>query len=164
ADQQRAAHTIGRWAEALAGVPANVAEVSWDAVHAVRRYYEQRGGDRSAQFRAVEPHDLLAAWTPHRAELMNRHTDPVPAADPSAARTAPPPGRPSPPADRPPLPTGRGGPRACKSASPLSPQVWATARAPRPSRRRRPSNSPATGRPAPHARPPSPPAAPTHSA
>jgi hypothetical protein len=82
ADPQQAAATIADWQGVLADVPAVLADSGWDAARAVRRYYEQRGGDRSAQFRAIEPHDLLAAWAPHRAELMNRHTDPVPAASP----------------------------------------------------------------------------------
>lgn len=82
ADPQQSAHTIADWTAALADVPATLPDTGWDASQAVRRYYEQRGGDRSAQFRPVEPHDVLAAWAPHRAELMNRHTDPVPAADP----------------------------------------------------------------------------------
>ncbi|MEV0438984.1 hypothetical protein AB0I84_07830 [Streptomyces spectabilis] len=82
ADPQQSAHTIAEWTRVLADVPAVLPEVRWDVSHAVRRYYEQRGGDRSAQFRAIEPHDVLAAWAPHRAELMQRHTDPVPAADP----------------------------------------------------------------------------------
>ncbi|EPH40352.1 hypothetical protein ABT390_13610 [Streptomyces aurantiacus] len=82
ADPQQSARTIADWTTVLADVPATLTDTGWDASQAVRRYYEQRGGDRSAQFRAVEPHDVLAAWAPHRAELMNRHTDPVPAADP----------------------------------------------------------------------------------
>lgn len=82
ADPQQSARTIADWTTALAEVPTTLPTTGWDAAQAVRRYYEQRGGDRSAQFRAVEPHDVVAAWAPHRAELMNRHTDPVPAADP----------------------------------------------------------------------------------
>ncbi|MFD9076023.1 zinc finger domain-containing protein [Streptomyces lasiicapitis] len=82
ADPQQSARTIADWTTALADVPATLVDTGWDASHAVRRYYEQRGADRSAQFRPVEPHDVLAAWAPHRAELMTRHTDPVPAADP----------------------------------------------------------------------------------
>ncbi|WKK26549.1 hypothetical protein QZH56_13710 [Streptomyces olivoreticuli] len=82
ADPQQSARTIADWSAALADVPAALPDTGWDASHAVRRYYEQRDGDRSAQFRAVEPHDVLAAWAPHRGELMNRHTDPLPKADP----------------------------------------------------------------------------------
>ncbi|GGZ96532.1 hypothetical protein GCM10010329_17180 [Streptomyces spiroverticillatus] len=82
ADPQQSARTIADWSTALADVPATLPATGWDASHAVRRYYEQKAGDRSAQFRGVEPHDVLAAWSPHRAELMNRHTDPLPAADP----------------------------------------------------------------------------------
>lgn len=82
ADPQQSARTIADWTAALADVPATLPDTGWDASQAVRRYYEQRGADRSAQFRPVEPHDVLAAWAPHRAELMNRHTDPVPSADP----------------------------------------------------------------------------------
>lgn len=82
ADPQQAARTIGEWTAAVTDVPATMPVVAWDAARATRRYYEQHGGDRSAQFRPIEPHDLLAAWGPYRAELMNRHTDPVPAADP----------------------------------------------------------------------------------
>ncbi|GGY65509.1 zinc finger domain-containing protein [Streptomyces xanthochromogenes] len=82
ADPQQSARTIADWTAALADVPTTLPDTGWDASQAVRRYYEQRAGDRSAQFRPVEPHDVLAAWAPHRAELMNRHTDPIPEADP----------------------------------------------------------------------------------
>ncbi|MEV5567581.1 hypothetical protein AB0L54_32705 [Streptomyces sp. NPDC052196] len=82
ADPQQSARTIADWTAALADVPATLPDTGWDASQAVRRYYEQRGGDRSAQFRPVEPHDVLAAWAPHRADLMNRHTDPLPDVDP----------------------------------------------------------------------------------
>lgn len=82
ADQQRAAGAINRWAEGLVDVPATTADGTWDAMHVVRRYYEQRGGDQSARYYAVEPHTLLAAWAAHRAELMHRHTDPIPSVDP----------------------------------------------------------------------------------
>ncbi len=82
ADPQQAARTIDEWTTALADVPATLPDTRWDAAHAVRRYYEQQAGNRSAQFRTVEPHDVLAAWAPHRGELMNRHTDPVPTVDP----------------------------------------------------------------------------------
>ncbi|MER5785782.1 hypothetical protein ABT104_29305 [Streptomyces mobaraensis] len=82
ATDEQAAATIRTWAQALADVPAVAEAAGWDASRAVRRYYEQTDGDRSAQFRPIEPADLLAAWAPHRAELMNRHTDPLPAADP----------------------------------------------------------------------------------
>ncbi|MFJ7902394.1 hypothetical protein ACIQ6V_18190 [Streptomyces sp. NPDC096198] len=82
ADPQQAARTIAEWTAAVADVPATMPDVAWDAARATRRYYEQRGGDRSSQYRPIEPHDLLAAWGPFRAELMNRHTDPVPSADP----------------------------------------------------------------------------------
>ncbi|MGW1762775.1 zinc finger domain-containing protein [Streptomyces sp. NPDC002073] len=82
ADPQQTARTIAEWSDVLADVPATLPESGWDAARATRRYYEQQGGNKSSQFRAIEPHDLLAAWGPYRAELMNRHTDPVPAADP----------------------------------------------------------------------------------
>lgn len=82
ADPQQSARTIVEWTAAVADVPATMPDVAWDAARATRRYYEQQGGNRSSQFRPIEPHDLLAAWGPHRAELMNRHTDPVPSADP----------------------------------------------------------------------------------
>ncbi|WKU45992.1 hypothetical protein Q3V23_19070 [Streptomyces sp. VNUA116] len=82
ATNEQAAATIRAWAQALADIPAVAEAAGWDASRAVRRYYEQRNGDRSAQFRAIEPADLLAAWAPHLAELMNRHSDPLPSADP----------------------------------------------------------------------------------
>ncbi|MDV9190479.1 hypothetical protein R6L23_20040 [Streptomyces sp. SR27] len=82
ADPQQSARTIAEWTAAVADVPATMPDVAWDAARATRRYYEQQGGNRSSQYRPIEPHDLLAAWGPHRAELMNRHTDPVPAANP----------------------------------------------------------------------------------
>lgn len=79
---QQAAGLIEDWADALGHVPATLAEVRWDVAHAVRHYYEQQRGNHSAQYRAIEPGDILAAWAPFRAELMSRHTDPVPDADP----------------------------------------------------------------------------------
>lgn len=82
ATDQQAADTIRAWATALTDVPAMVGAVHWDARRAVDRFYEQHGGDRSAQYRSVEPADVLAAWSRCRSELMNRHTDPVPKADP----------------------------------------------------------------------------------
>ncbi|PNE42733.1 zinc finger domain-containing protein [Streptomyces noursei] len=82
ASPEQSAATIRAWSQALDGIPAASEAADWDAARAVRRYYEQRNGDRSAQFRAIEPHDLLAAWAPYRAELMNRHTDPAPPVDP----------------------------------------------------------------------------------
>lgn len=82
ADPAQSARTISEWTAALGDVPATLPTTGWDAARATQRYYEQQGGNRSAQFRPVEPHDLLAAWGPHRAEVMNRHTDPVPTADP----------------------------------------------------------------------------------
>ncbi|GGY28095.1 zinc finger domain-containing protein [Streptomyces xanthochromogenes] len=82
ADPQQSARTISEWTAAVADVPATMPDVAWDAARATRRYYEQRGGDKSAQYRPIEPHDLLAAWGPFRTELMNRHTDPVPNVDP----------------------------------------------------------------------------------
>ncbi|MFE3220257.1 hypothetical protein [Streptomyces antimycoticus] len=79
---QQAAETLEDWTDALAHVPATRAEVRWDVAHAVRGYYEQQRENRSAQYRAIEPGDITAAWAPFRRELMNRHTDPVPDADP----------------------------------------------------------------------------------
>ncbi|MFD9813734.1 hypothetical protein [Streptomyces sp. NPDC059080] len=82
ADEELAAVAITRWAEALADVPGTTADGGWDASHVVRHYYERRGGDQSARYYAIEPHHLLAAWAGHRADLMNRHTDPLPTAHP----------------------------------------------------------------------------------
>lgn len=82
ADPQQSARTISEWTAAVADVPATTPEIGWDAARATRRYYEQQGGNRSSQYRPIEPHDLLAAWGPLRAELMNRHTDPVPNVNP----------------------------------------------------------------------------------
>lgn len=82
ATDQQAAALIRAWADALRDVPETLAAVRWDAAIAARRFYEQRGGDRSAKFHAIRPGDILAAWTSHRSELMNRHVDPTPAADP----------------------------------------------------------------------------------
>ncbi|MFE5868883.1 hypothetical protein ACFQ6V_09540 [Streptomyces roseifaciens] len=82
ATPQQAAATIAAWATALKDVPAVATAAGWDVGLAVRGYYEQRGGNRSAQFRFIEPADILAAWAPHRAELMSRHVAPVPTADP----------------------------------------------------------------------------------
>jgi hypothetical protein len=79
---EQSAEALEDWTEALKHVPAVRPEVHWDVAHAVRGYYERRGGDRSAQFRAIEPGDILAAYVPYRRELMNRHTDPIPKADP----------------------------------------------------------------------------------
>jgi len=81
-DEHLAERAITRWTEALAEVPATLPDGSWDVGRAVRGYYEQRGGDNSARYRPIEPHDILAAWAPHRAGLMQRHTDPAPPVDP----------------------------------------------------------------------------------
>ncbi|KOX16613.1 hypothetical protein ADL06_33185 [Streptomyces sp. NRRL F-6491] len=85
ADPQQAARTITEWTAALGYVPATVPATGWDAARAVDHYYERGKGDQSARFRAIEPHDVLAAWAPHRGELMQRHTDPLPATDPDDA-------------------------------------------------------------------------------
>ncbi|MEW1611481.1 MULTISPECIES: hypothetical protein [unclassified Streptomyces] len=80
--QQQAAETIRSWGNALAGVPATVETVRWDAARAVDSFYEQQGGDRTAQYRCVELTDILGAWSRRRAELLHRHIDPVPNVDP----------------------------------------------------------------------------------
>lgn len=82
ATEQQVAALIRTWVDALEDVPATVEGVRWDAACAVRRFYEQRDGDRSASFRSVKPSDILAAWSSRRSELMNRHIDPTPAVDP----------------------------------------------------------------------------------
>ncbi|GAU67663.1 hypothetical protein SSP35_05_02300 [Streptomyces sp. NBRC 110611] len=82
ADENSAERAITRWTEALTNVPATLPDGSWDVGRAVRNYYERKGGDNSAQYRPMEPHDVLAAWAPHRTALMQRHTDPAPAVDP----------------------------------------------------------------------------------
>ncbi|MFB7899959.1 hypothetical protein ACFC1B_26950 [Streptomyces xiamenensis] len=82
ADPSAAARMIARWAEALPEVPSTTADGRWDVSRAVRRYYEQRGGDHSARFFAVEPHHVLSEWATHREAALGRHTDPLPAADP----------------------------------------------------------------------------------
>ncbi len=81
-DPRQAARTIDEWAEALAHVPATTEDGGWDVAHAIRRFYEQRQGDHTARYFAVEPHHLLAAWADVRSARLVRHTDPVPAADP----------------------------------------------------------------------------------
>ncbi|MFD0267873.1 hypothetical protein ACFVGY_15020 [Streptomyces sp. NPDC127106] len=82
ASGQQSAQTIQTWANALADVPPTAPAVHWDVRRAVDRFYEQRGGDRSAQYRHVEPADILAAWAPCKTELINRHVDPLPEANP----------------------------------------------------------------------------------
>jgi hypothetical protein len=56
--------------------------VRWDVAVAVRRFYEQSGGDRSARYHPVQPRDILSAWGRCRTELLERHVDPTPVADP----------------------------------------------------------------------------------
>lgn len=82
ADPQQAARTIDEWNEATVHIPAVTEDGTWDAMHAVRRFYEQQHGDHTARYFSYEPHHLLAAWAEHRGSRMERHTDPVPAADP----------------------------------------------------------------------------------
>ncbi|MHB6907097.1 zinc finger domain-containing protein [Streptomyces sp. DB-54] len=81
-DPQQAARTIDEWNEATVHIPAATTDGTWDVMHAVRRFYEQQRGDHTARYFAYEPHHLLAAWADHRGSRMERHTDPVPAADP----------------------------------------------------------------------------------
>ncbi|MEU6760813.1 hypothetical protein [Streptomyces sp. NPDC046685] len=82
ASGQQSAQTICTWANALADVPPMAPAVHWDVRRAVDHFYEQHGGDRSAQYRHVEPVDVLAAWARCKTELMNRHVDPLPEANP----------------------------------------------------------------------------------
>ncbi|GAA2931631.1 hypothetical protein GCM10020221_29260 [Streptomyces thioluteus] len=81
-DASSAERVVTRWTTALADVPATLPAGSWDVGRVVRNYYERRGGDNSAQYHPVEPYDILTAWARHRDALMQRHTDPTPAADP----------------------------------------------------------------------------------
>ncbi|WP_414168410.1 hypothetical protein ACMATS_17595 [Streptoverticillium reticulum] len=73
---------VTRWATALEEIPATLPDGSWDVSRVVRDYYECRRGDNSAQYRSIEPHDILRAWARHCDARMQRHTDPIPAADP----------------------------------------------------------------------------------
>ncbi|MYT30486.1 MULTISPECIES: hypothetical protein [unclassified Streptomyces] len=81
-DPHKAARTIDEWNEATVHIPAVTEDGTWDVMHAVRCFYEQQRGDHTARYFAYEPHHLLAAWAAHRGTRMERHTDPVPAADP----------------------------------------------------------------------------------
>ncbi|WP_405408862.1 hypothetical protein [Streptomyces decoyicus] len=81
-DPQLAARTIDEWNEATVHIPAATEDGTWDVMHAVRAFYEQQRGDHTARYFAYEPHHLLAAWADHRGSRMERHTDPIPAADP----------------------------------------------------------------------------------
>ncbi|MFI6469004.1 hypothetical protein ACIBL5_01855 [Streptomyces sp. NPDC050516] len=81
ATEQQAAESIRRWASALKYVPAVAGKYRWDVVGAVSAYYGRRDGDRSAQFRPIEPADILAAWSQVARNVLSRHTDPLPAAD-----------------------------------------------------------------------------------
>ena len=81
-DAYVAARLIATWTDALRDVPATVESVKWDVAEVVRRYYAQSGGDRSAQYHPVQPRDILAAWGRARTELLDRHVDPTPTADP----------------------------------------------------------------------------------
>ncbi|MEU7639858.1 hypothetical protein AB0C11_27835 [Streptomyces sp. NPDC039016] len=81
-DPQQAARTIDEWNQATVHIPAVTEDGTWDVMRAVRRFYEQQRGDHTARYFAYEPHHLLAAWAEHRGSRMERHTDPVPDADP----------------------------------------------------------------------------------
>lgn len=82
ADAHQAARTIGEWNEATVHIPAVTEDGTWDAAHCVRRYYEQHRGDHTARYFEYQPHHLLAAWAEYRQARMQRHTDPLPTADP----------------------------------------------------------------------------------
>ncbi|MGP9019587.1 zinc finger domain-containing protein [Streptomyces sp. BR1] len=126
ATDQQAATLIRTWTDVLRDIPAVVECVRWDAAVAVSRFYDQSGGDRSAKFHAIQPSDIRAAWSPHRAELMNRHVDPTPAADPDdvgaylselrADRAAVASGRVAPSGQRRLGPAPTGSPKACTAA------------------------------------------------
>ncbi|WP_399087984.1 cell surface glycoprotein [Streptomyces sp. BBFR2] len=78
ADEQAAADTLDQWADLLADVPPTAphpAGMSWDASRVVRRHI-------ATSPYPIKPSDVSRPWHVFRTDVLGRHTDPTPAADP----------------------------------------------------------------------------------
>ncbi|MFD8005722.1 zinc finger domain-containing protein [Streptomyces mirabilis] len=78
ADQAAAEEALGQWADLLADVPAaapHPAGRHWDAAQVVRHHI-------ATSPYPVKPSDVSRPWHSFRRDVVDRHHDPVPAADP----------------------------------------------------------------------------------
>ncbi|MFZ3569253.1 cell surface glycoprotein [Streptomyces sp. BH034] len=77
-DQHAAADTLDQWADLLADVPATAQHPNgrhWDASQVVRHHIA------SSPY-PIKPADVSRPWHAFKADVLGRHTDAVPAADP----------------------------------------------------------------------------------
>lgn len=77
-DQQAAADTLDQWADLLADVPPTAPHPNgrhWDASQVVRHHIA------SSPY-PIKPADVSRPWHAFRRDVLDRHTDPTPAADP----------------------------------------------------------------------------------
>ncbi|MFF1307286.1 cell surface glycoprotein [Streptomyces sp. NPDC058307] len=81
ADQAAAAETLDQWADLLADVPPTAPHPNgrhWDAAQVVRHHI-------ATSPYPVRPSDVSRPWHSFRRDVVDRHHDPVPAADPDDA-------------------------------------------------------------------------------
>lgn len=77
-DQAAAAETLDQWADLLADVPPRAPHPNgrhWDAAQVVRHHI-------ATSPYPVKPSDVSRPWHGFRRDVVDRHHDPVPAADP----------------------------------------------------------------------------------
>ncbi|MFK0180028.1 hypothetical protein ACIQVR_29105 [Streptomyces xanthochromogenes] len=73
-DRAEARDQLAQWAELLATVPATTPN-GWDAAEVIRRHV-------TTSPYPLLPVDLTRAWNAHARDVLGRHVDPTPAADP----------------------------------------------------------------------------------
>ncbi|MFI0736436.1 cell surface glycoprotein [Streptomyces sp. NPDC021225] len=81
ADQAAADETLDQWADLLADVPPTAPHPNgrhWDASQVVRRHI-------ATSPYPIKPSDVSRPWHEFRRDVVDRHHDPVPAADPDNA-------------------------------------------------------------------------------
>ncbi|MEU7046062.1 cell surface glycoprotein [Streptomyces varsoviensis] len=78
ADQAAAEETLDQWADLLADVPPTAPHPvgrHWDAAQVVRHHI-------ATSPYPIKPSDVSRPWHTFKTDVLGRHTDPVPAADP----------------------------------------------------------------------------------
>ncbi|MFK0296404.1 cell surface glycoprotein [Streptomyces sp. NPDC090442] len=78
ADQAAAGETLNQWADLLADVPPTAPHPAgrhWDAAQVVRHHI------KTSPY-PIKPSDVSRPWHDFRRDVVDRHHDPVPAADP----------------------------------------------------------------------------------